>query len=288
MGKKHDYECCQAQKITSEPIRSRLLMGLITSLLIGLWACSPTPEAPVSTQAAPSEPDSARQLEPIRESASESVSKSAGVPNSGKSASESNESTRESAIAPDNPDENINCDDAATQLELTLCTAAESERAEAEREETYQTLENTLSEQGKQDLALAESAWQTFRNHDCDFAASRFEGGSIELMVFNDCLTHRTVTRTQELQGSILPDVSYEAADAELNQVYQALSDASAETIGENLITAQIAWIDYRDRNCTFEVIGSPNVISESECLARMSATRTEQLQITLDDQNSR
>ena len=107
-------------------------------------------------------------------------------------------------------------------------------------------------------------------------------------MVFNDCLTHRTVTRTQELQGSILPDVSYEAADAELNQVYQALSDASAETIGENLITAQIAWIDYRDRNCTFEVIGSPNVISESECLARMSATRTEQLQITLDDQNSR
>ncbi|MEL6353825.1 MAG: lysozyme inhibitor LprI family protein [Cyanobacteria bacterium J06627_28] len=278
MGKKNDQTHRQAQQITSEPIRLPLLPSLLISLLTGILACSPTPQAPVSIETAPAEPDSELTIESAGEPSSESASEL------GESASELDS---ESAIAPDNPDDDISCDDATTQLELTLCTAAESQQAEAEREATYQTLESTLSERGQQDLALAERAWQTFRDRDCDFAASRFAGGSIEPMVFNDCLTNRTATRTRELQGPTLPEVSYEAADTELNRVYQALISASAETTGENLITAQIAWIDYRDRNCTFEVIISPEVISESQCLARMSATRTEQLQITLDEQNS-
>lgn len=274
MGKKHDQTPRQAQPIANEPIRLSLLLGLLISLLMGLSACSPTPQSPISIETAPAEPDS---------DSTDSTIEAAGEPSS-ESASES---ASEGAITPDNPDDDINCDDATTQSELTLCTAAESQQAEAERKATYQSVESTLGERGKQDLALAESAWQTFRDRDCDFAASRFEGGSIERMVFNDCLTRRTAARIQELQGPALPEVSYEAADAELNRVYQALLDATTAPTGENLITAQIAWIDYRDHNCTFEVIISPEVISESQCLARMSATRTEQLQTTLDEQNS-
>lgn len=260
-----------------KPTKYCLPIGLLTSVLVGLLSCRPSPQAPLSTQASPAELENTEQLE--SGATSEQLSAQDLKP----------DSTDESAIAPDNPDaDNIDCDNANTQLDLNLCAAAERQQAEADRAATYQTLANTLGEQEKQTLALAESAWQTFRDRDCEFAASRFEGGSIAPMVFNDCAAHRTATRAQELQGSGVPDVSYEAADAELNQVYQTLIDALPAPVVETLITAQIAWIDYRDRNCAFEIIERPDIISESQCLARMSTTRTKQLQITLDDQNSR
>jgi uncharacterized protein YecT (DUF1311 family) len=84
---------------------------------------------------------------------------------------------------------------------------------------------------------------------------------------------------------NICADQKAKAADAKLNQVYRQLrakykSDPAVE---DTLITAQLAWIKFRDENCAFAQKrferGSIAPLIYSSCLERVTTDRTKELE---------
>ncbi|MEL6470560.1 MAG: lysozyme inhibitor LprI family protein [Cyanobacteria bacterium J06623_4] len=180
----------------------------------------------------------------------------------------------------------LSCEAPTTQLEMNQCAQQAYTIADAELNQVYQTLKSQLPTTGQQTLTEAELAWITFRDLDCGFDRDQYAGGSIAPMIYSDCQAEQTLLRTQELVQTELPEQSYEEADAALNQTYDSLLSVLREERQRAFVDVQLAWIAYRDRHCTFEVLYSQTVIEESQCLARMSALRTEQLQADIE-QNS-
>lgn len=79
---------------------------------------------------------------------------------------------------------------------------------------------------------------------------------------------------------------SYAAADKRLNQVYrQVIANADKEQ-RQLLVTAQKAWINFRDNNCNFESYfsrgGTGYEIFRNECLERLTKQRTQDLETYL------
>lgn len=72
---------------------------------------------------------------------------------------------------------------------------------------------------------------------------------------------------------------SYRAADRRLNEVYRQLSSTVSGEQKSRLIDTQETWIQYRDRNCTFETFGNRGGTGYSAflsgCLERMTRQRT-------------
>ncbi len=97
-----------------------------------------------------------------------------------------------------------------------------------------------------------------------------------------DC---KKASATAELNVCAQQDAS--AADRKLNQTYQRLT---ARLKGskklEQLITAQLAWIKYRDTACAFERWdgGTGATYSYLYCIARVTQNRTKDLQNSLDN----
>jgi len=69
---------------------------------------------------------------------------------------------------------------------------------------------------------------------------------------------------------------AYDAADSELNQIYQELMLKQTEANRQKLIRAELAWINFRDTNCAFQtsVYGG----STADCLTEVTQQRTQQL----------
>jgi uncharacterized protein YecT (DUF1311 family) len=74
----------------------------------------------------------------------------------------------------------------------------------------------------------------------------------------------------------------FQAADAELNKAYNRLAgvlDAEEKAL---LKASELAWIKYRDTNCTFESSqyagGTMRPMIESFCLTRVTRARTAEL----------
>jgi uncharacterized protein YecT (DUF1311 family) len=76
---------------------------------------------------------------------------------------------------------------------------------------------------------------------------------------------------------------AYEQADRRLNQVYQQLRSKLSGAERKQLADAELAWIQFRDQNCSFEVYPSRGGTGYggflSECLERMTKQRTTDLQ---------
>lgn len=76
---------------------------------------------------------------------------------------------------------------------------------------------------------------------------------------------------------------SYETADKELNRVYQELKSSLNSQEQEELIDAELAWIEYRDQTCEAESSqyegGSIQPTIYYGCLERVTTERTAELQ---------
>lgn len=93
-----------------------------------------------------------------------------------------------------------------------------------------------------------------------------------------DCTNATTTLEINECVAE-----SYRQADAELNRVYNELI---AQLNGENrekLVTAQLAWIEFRDANCEWEAFrfegGTIQPSMRLGCLERLTRDRTLALQ---------
>lgn len=172
-----------------------------------------------------------------------------------------------------------NCNDMGNlnQSQMNQCAAIFYQNADKKLNQVYQLFPAATREQ----LTDTQLAWIKFRDDSCAFYKSLFEGGTIMPTIFYGCLTIVTKKRTDELDayrlGQIFPanGNNYQAVDNRLNQVYQqTLNRFSSHR--EQLIDAQLAWINFRDANCDFE----NNLVAEGRniCLIRMTENRTEEL----------
>ena len=95
----------------------------------------------------------------------------------------------------------VDCGNAATQMDMNICAAQEFDAADGDLNATYQL---AMSEwlggrdtSNGQALLAAQRAWLAYRDAHCAAAASIYEGGSIQPMIYSLCLTDLTRTRTE-------------------------------------------------------------------------------------------
>ncbi len=160
---------------------------------------------------------------------------------------------------------------------MNQCAKAEYEQADTRLNNAYQDVKASVSTAKASELMDAEDAWITFRDAYCNFVQAQYEGGSIQPMVYFGCLTQLTKNRTGALEQTTRASMSYEAADQELNSVYQDLQSYLSPADKELLTDAQLAWLDYRDAHCAFETEDL------NTCLAKVTETQVNELKQQLD-----
>ncbi|MBD2559230.1 MULTISPECIES: lysozyme inhibitor LprI family protein [Nostoc] len=100
----------------------------------------------------------------------------------------------------------LNCNNPQTQRAINECTKLSYQNADKKLNQVYQQLLPTLERSRKQKLIAAQQAWIKFRDTNCEFERSRYEGGSIAPTFFFGCLENTTKLRTQELQEYLKSD----------------------------------------------------------------------------------
>ena len=87
---------------------------------------------------------------------------------------------------------------------------------------------------------------------------------------------------------NICASIAYQNADRKLNQVYRQLLPKLSAARKQKLITAQQAWIKFRDSSCEFERSayegGSLAPMIYGNCLAAVTEQRTKDLRRYLED----
>ncbi len=92
---------------------------------------------------------------------------------------------------------------AQTQLELNEAEAKNYQLKDAELNKVYKKLVTMLKSKDKQLLLKSQRAWIAFRDSHCAFAASSYEGGSMQPSVHMGCLSELTEKRIIELKALI-------------------------------------------------------------------------------------
>jgi uncharacterized protein YecT (DUF1311 family) len=107
--------------------------------------------------------------------------------------------------------QDVDCDNAITQSDMTQCAQMFYEAADAELNAVWKDAMAAMKEidsyQGEGDEGAADAllqsqrAWITYRDNYCTAAAYHLHGGSAEPMEYAGCLATVTQNRTAELRG---------------------------------------------------------------------------------------
>lgn len=170
------------------------------------------------------------------------------------------------------------CEELEMQQEMNQCAQDNYVIANDSLNKLYKYILQGLDEGGQQQLADAEEQWSTFRDAQCAFESDYVEGGSIAPLIKASCLEQVTDNRVAELRQSVKATTSFESADAQLNQVYQAVKAVAEDTQDEALTDVQLSWLDYRDAHCEYEA-NLPSGLDLKTCLTIITETRVQQLQ---------
>jgi uncharacterized protein YecT (DUF1311 family) len=87
------------------------------------------------------------------------------------------------------------CASATTQTDLNTCTAQQYQAADKKLNQTYQAAMKRAAAPQRELLKKAQQAWIALRDADCAFAGSGSEGGSVQPMIINQCMTEKTAER---------------------------------------------------------------------------------------------
>ena len=95
-----------------------------------------------------------------------------------------------------------NCMDKSNGVTSNMidCLNAESKRQDARLNKAYKELMDQLSPQRKKQLEIAQDAWITYRDENCEFYYDP-EGGTIAAVNANDCFMSATAARAKELES---------------------------------------------------------------------------------------
>lgn len=99
------------------------------------------------------------------------------------------------------------CKNPQTQMAMNVCSAQDYEREDSKLNKNYKALIAKLETKDKEKLKNIQLAWIKFRDLQCDYEASRYEGGSIMPLISSSCLFQMTKQRNKDLK-SMLDDAS--------------------------------------------------------------------------------
>lgn len=110
-------------------------------------------------------------------------------------------------------EDEIDCENAMTQIEMNICERRDYEAADKELNEVWKEAKAAAKETDDElpeDLKGAEKAllaaqrgWIAYRDGNCDLSAFEARGGTMEPMVVSGCLAMMTRARTKELKDFI-------------------------------------------------------------------------------------
>ncbi len=96
-----------------------------------------------------------------------------------------------------------NCKDPMTQTEMNQCAAIDLAKADAQLNAAYKKLMPQLDASQKAEVKAIQLAWIKFKDLNCKFESSSAEGGSMQPLLRDTCLTQLTEARTKVLQDWI-------------------------------------------------------------------------------------
>jgi uncharacterized protein YecT (DUF1311 family) len=158
------------------------------------------------------------------------------------------------------------CASAQTQMDLDACWGDRAKQADVQLNASYKRAFADLRTMGIDPNVLVpvQLAWISARDKTCAFEESMSEGGSIAPMMFSECVDRMTRARTARIQNlvtslqaeGVVPgrEPASSKVDAELNRVYGLLRKQHLTAAqSNNLTSAELAWISYRDKACKVE-----------------------------------
>ena len=88
---------------------------------------------------------------------------------------------------------------------MNMCAAKKFKAADAGLNRVYNRLVSKLGDDADRlaRLRTAEVSWLKYRDDNCEYEASAFEGGSMKPLIYSSCLERMTKARTAELRGQI-------------------------------------------------------------------------------------
>ena len=95
------------------------------------------------------------------------------------------------------------CPGAYTQYDMNACAHREFQAADAALNRAYDQLSSRLDEGRRAKLKEAELAWLKYRDGNCEFVSSEYEGGTMRPMAHSFCLADVTRARTTELKRQL-------------------------------------------------------------------------------------
>lgn len=142
-------------------------------------------------------PESAAQSDGTLDSPS-AIASSQGAAQAGASKPQFDASTGDNSVAA-----LPSCTDAVTQTDMNICAHQSYEAVDVELNQTYQALTQALNAPEQELLTDAELAWIEYRDKTCELEAAPYEGGTIQPLIYSQCLTRMTENRTAELQAHL-------------------------------------------------------------------------------------
>ncbi|MEH1792543.1 MULTISPECIES: lysozyme inhibitor LprI family protein [unclassified Nostoc] len=100
----------------------------------------------------------------------------------------------------------FNCNNPQTQVAINECARLSYQNADKKLNQAYKQLLPTLENSRKQKLIAAQVVWVKFRDANCEFERSKYEGGSIAPTIYFGCLENTTKLRTKQLQEYLKSD----------------------------------------------------------------------------------
>jgi uncharacterized protein YecT (DUF1311 family) len=106
----------------------------------------------------------------------------------------------------DNPPSSCDRDAASlSNFELQQCAAVAFREQDAALNKVYARAVASLGAKSTEDLRQAERLWLQWREHHCLWDSARYEGGSLQPVVFADCLVSVTEARVKQLEDALKP-----------------------------------------------------------------------------------
>lgn len=93
----------------------------------------------------------------------------------------------------------VDCKNANTQADMNFCANQDFKHSDALLNQAYKQKMSQLNADQQKKLEVAQRSWIAFRDRDCDFQSSGVEGGSVQPMIYAQCLQAKTEQRTAEL-----------------------------------------------------------------------------------------
>ncbi|MEN9913839.1 MAG: hypothetical protein RL528_573 [Bacteroidota bacterium] len=92
---------------------------------------------------------------------------------------------------------------AQTQIELNQNATIKYQKTDAKLNEIYNQLINILDIPQKKLLIIAQKNWIKFRDSNCKFEISDYNGGSIQTLIYSNCLIECTQIRIKQLSENL-------------------------------------------------------------------------------------